>query len=91
MRQGLNRAGTYLLEMIILFLYKFKTASKFYTTIISFSTHREFRHRNIRALSDNVRPPESKKKYIWRLSSSPNIRSMRPFFSTERITFDVLE
>ena len=26
-RQGLNRAGTYLLEMIILFLYKFKTAS----------------------------------------------------------------
>ena len=26
-RLGLNRAGTYLLEMIILFLYKFKTAS----------------------------------------------------------------
>jgi len=28
-RLGLNMAGTYLLEMIILFLYKFKTASKF--------------------------------------------------------------
>ena len=27
-RQGLNMAGTYLLEMIILFLYKFKTASQ---------------------------------------------------------------
>ena len=26
-RQGLNMAGTYLLEMIILFLNKFKTAS----------------------------------------------------------------
>ena len=26
-RLGLNMAGTYLLEMIILFLYKFKTAS----------------------------------------------------------------
>jgi len=25
-------AGTYLLAMIILFLYKFKTASKYYTT-----------------------------------------------------------
>ena len=28
-RQGLNLAGTYLLEMIILFLNKFKTASKY--------------------------------------------------------------
>ena len=28
-RQGLNMAGTYLLAMIILFLYKFKTASKY--------------------------------------------------------------
>ena len=28
-RQGLNMAGTYLLEMIILFLNKFKTASKY--------------------------------------------------------------
>ena len=83
-------AGTYLLEMIILFLNKFKTASQFYTTIISFSTHREFRHRNIRALSDNVRPPESKKNTSG-VCRQPNIRSMRPFFSTERITFDVLE
>ncbi|WP_278450641.1 hypothetical protein, partial [Barnesiella intestinihominis] len=29
-RQGLNRAGTYLLAMIILFLYKFKTVSKYF-------------------------------------------------------------
>ena len=28
-RQGRNMAGTYLLAMIILFLYKFKTASKY--------------------------------------------------------------
>ena len=31
-RQGLNMAGTYLLEMIILFLNKFKTASNISST-----------------------------------------------------------
>ena len=55
----------------------------FNTSGISTSQHSSsFRQRS---------PSWVKEKYIWRLSSSPNIRSMRPFFSTERITFDVLE